>query len=222
MSAQPKWEDTGQRSRPVEVGRAAVEATSQRNAALILSVAALSSIGAGAIHVAAAATLGDGNAQTFAFFGVAAAAEMVWGLVALVRAPRWWLVFGALGNAAVVMTWIVSRTAGLPVGEFAHEILPLGYADVLATILGTVTVAAAGVLAIRGSGPARGAARARGFALAAAVVIGVLALSGVMSQANASSGGGGGSQNGPAPAGGGAYGGNTGGSGTTTGGYGGY
>src|SRR4051812_2495881 len=161
MSAQPKWEDTGQRSRPVEV-RGAVEATSQRNAALILSVAALSSIGAGAIHAAAASTLGDGNAQTFAFFGVAAAAEIVWGLVALARAPRWWLVLGALGNATVVVTWIVSRTAGLPVGEFAHEVLPLGYADVLATILGTVTVAAAGVLAIQGSGPARGAAPARG------------------------------------------------------------
>ena len=229
MSAQPKWDDGKQRSRPVEVHRGAVDAASERNAAIIVTVAALSSIAAGAIHVAAASTLGDGNSQTFAFFGVAAAAEIVWGLVALVRAPRVWLVLGALGNAAVVTTWIVSRTVGLPVGEFAHEVLPVGYADVLATIFGTVTVLAAGYLAIRGSAPARAAARARGFALAAAIVIGVLALSGVMSQANASSGGGGG--NGPAPAGGGAYGGNTGGgayggntggSGTSTGGYGGY
>ena len=221
MSAQPKWEDSRQRSRPVEVRRGAVEDISQRNAAIILSVAALSSIGAGAIHLAAASTLGDGNAQTFAFFAVVAVAEIIWGLVALARAPRWWLVLGALGNAAVVVTWVVSRTVGLPVGEFAHEVLPVGYADVLATIFGGLTVVTAGALAIRGAGPARAAARARGFALAAAIVIGVLALSGVMSQANASSGGGGG--NGPAtPTGGGAYGGNTGGNGTSTGGYGGY
>jgi hypothetical protein len=203
MSAQPKWDDSRQPSRLVEAQSAGVEATSERNAAWILVVAALSSVAVGSIHVAAAFTSGDGNAGTFAFFGLAAAAEIVWGLVALMRAPRWWLVLGALGHAAVVITWIVSRTVGLPVGEFAHEVLPVGYADVLATIFGTVTVLAAGYLAIRGSVPARAAARARGFALAAAIVIGVLALSGVMSQANASSGGGGG--NGPtAPAGGGA------------------
>jgi uncharacterized membrane protein YgcG len=222
MSAQPKWDDTGQPPRPAEVRSHHVEAASERNAALILVVAALSSIAAGSIHVAAASTLGDGNTQTFAFFGVAAAAEIVWGLVALARAPRRWLVLGALGNAAVVITWIVSRTVGLPVGEFAHEVLPVGYADVLATVFGAVTVVAAGLLAIRGSDPERAVARVRGFALAAAIVIGVLALSGVISQANASSGGGGG-QNGPtAPAGGGAYGGNSGGTGTSSGGYGGY
>src|ERR1044072_9048599 len=121
MSAQPKWDDTRPPSRrPVEVRRHHLEAASERNAALILTIAALSSVAAGSIHVAAASTLGDGNAQTFAFFGVAAAAEIVWGLVALAQAPRWWLVLGALGNAAVVITWIVSRTVGLPVGEFAH------------------------------------------------------------------------------------------------------
>jgi hypothetical protein len=172
----------------------------------MLTVAALASIGAGAIHIAAASTLGDNDGQTLAFFAAVAAAEIVWGLVALVRAPRLWLVLGALGNAAVVTTWIVSRTVGLPVGEFAHEVLPVGYADVLATILGVVTIIGAGTLAIRGSSPTRAAARARGFALVAAIAIGLLALSGVMSQANAFSGSGGGSgQN--APAGGGGYGG---------------
>jgi hypothetical protein len=178
---------------------------SDRNAARILTVAALASIAAGVIHVEAARTLGRGDTQTFAFFATVAA-EIVWGLVALVRAPRLWLVLGALGNAVVVGTWIVSRTVGLPVGEFAHEVLPVGYADMLATILGAVTLVGAATLAIRGLSPARAMASARGFALVAAIAIGLLALSGVMSQANAFSGsGGGGGQN--APAGGGAYGG---------------
>jgi hypothetical protein len=69
-----------------------------------VSVIALTSIAAGAIHVAAAATLGRGSSQTLAFFGVVAAAEIVWGVVALAWAPRWWLALGALGNAVVVAT----------------------------------------------------------------------------------------------------------------------
>src|SRR5689334_5439687 len=205
MSAQPRWDQPGRATRPVALEGGA-EGASDRNAARILTVAALASIAAGAIHVSAARTLGRGDTQTFLFFGVVAAAEIVWGLVALMRAPRWWLVLGVLGNAVVVTTWLVSRTVGLPVGEFAHEVLPVGYADALATILGVVTLVGAATLAIRGSSPARAMATARGFALVAAIAIGLLALSGVMSQANAFSGSGGGSgQN--APAGGGAYGG---------------
>src|SRR6185312_11277690 len=177
MSAQPRWDHTGQQaSRPVAVQRNEVDTASDRNAARILTVAALASIAAGGIHVAAASTLGDNDGQTLAFFGAVAAAEIVWGLVALFRAPRWWLVLGVLGNAAVVATWIVSRTVGLPVGEFAHEVLPVGYADVLATIFGAVTI------------------------------IGALGVSGIVSQANAFSGGGGQNVPG-APTGGGAYGG---------------
>lgn len=218
MSAQPKWEPTGQASRPFAVKRDDAATATERSAARILTVTAIASIGAGLIHVEAARTLGRGDTQTFAFFAMVAAAEIVWGLVALVRAPRLWLALGALGNAVVVGIWIVSRTAGLPVGEFAHEVLPVGYADVLATILGAVTLVGAGYLAIRGASPVNALASARGLALVAAIAIGLLALSGVMSQANAFSGSGGGSgQNAPA---GGAYGGygNGGGSGSYGGG----
>ena len=186
------------------------------NTARMVSVIALASIAAGAINIAAAATIGGNNAQTHAFFGVVGAAQVIWGLLGLVWAPRWWLVLGALGNAAVVATWLVSRTAGLPFGQFAHVVLPVGFSDSVATILEAVTVVGAAVLVVRGSGAARAAARVRGFALAAAVLIGALGLAGVVSRANASSsGGGGGGQNGPtAP-----YGGNGGGGGPA-GGYG--
>ena len=207
MSAQPRWEHIEPDARPVVLpGRVAPR--SDREAARVVSVIALTSIAAGAIHVAAAATLGRGSAQTLAFFGVVAAAEIVWGLVALAWAPRWWLALGALGNAVVVSTWVVSRTVGLPVGEFAGAVLPVGFADALATILGAVTAVGAAWLAVRGPGQYRSAARARGFALAAAIVIGALGLTGVLSQSGAFASSGGGGKNGPtAPNGGGGYGG---------------
>jgi hypothetical protein len=224
MSAQPQWDDTAPAPRPVEVPAPQAAAEPDRNTARITTVVALASIAAGAIHIAAAATIARGNAQSEAFFGVVAAAEIVWGLLTLVWAPRWWLVLGALGNAVVVATWIVSRTVALPFGPYAHVVLPLGFADTVATILGAVTVIGAAVLAARGSGAMRAAARVRGFALAAAVVIGALGIAGVVSQANASTGGGGGGAptapyggngGGGAPAGGG-----NGGGGGQTGGYG--
>jgi hypothetical protein len=219
MSAQRQWDDTAPAPRPVAVPASGAMAESDRNTARITSVIALTSIAAGAIHIAAAATIARGNAQTETFFGVVAAAEIVWGLLTLVWAPRWWLALGALGNAVVVATWVVSRTVALPFGPYAHVVLPVGFADVVATILGVVTVVGAAVLVARGSGATRAAARARGFALAAAVLIGALGLVGVLSQANAfSSGGGGGGQNAPAAP----YGGNggNGGGGGPVGGYG--
>ena len=209
MSAQPRWDHTEPAPRPVMVPARGEHQESERNAARIVSVIALTSMAAGAIHVAAAATVGRGSAQNLAFFGVVAAAQIVWGAVTLAWAPRWWLALGALGNAVVVATWVVSRTVGLPFGEFAGEVLPVGFADALATILGAVTAVGAAWLAVRGSGPARSAARVRSFALAAAIVIGAVGLTGVLSQAGAfASGNGGGGQNGPtAPNGGGGYGG---------------
>ena len=198
MSAQPRWDDSAPAQRPVAVPTSGAVAEPDRNAARIVSVIALASIAAGAINIAAAATIGGDNAQTHLFFGVVGAAQVVWGLLALVWAPRWWLVLGALGNAVVVATWLVSRTVGLPFGQFAHVVLPVRFPDSVATILAAVTVVGAVVLVVRGSGTARAAARVRGFALAAAVVIGALGLAGVLSQTNAfASGGGGGGQNGP-------------------------
>jgi hypothetical protein len=222
MSAQPRWDHAEQTTRPVEVpARSSTKDTADLNAARIVSVIAFASIAAGAINVAAAATIPGLNTQSLTFFWAIGVAGIVWGLVALVSAPRWWLALGALGNTVVVATWLVSRTAGLPFGQFAHVVLPVRFADTLAQILSAVTVVGATWLAVRGSGVARAAARARSFAVVAAIVIGALGLTGVVSQANAFSGGGGGGQNGPtAPYGGnGGTGGNTGGGGPA-GGYG--
>ena len=190
MPAQPRWERTGP---PV------------------LSAIAMASIAAGAINIAAAATVGRDSAQNLAFFVVVAVAQLAWGAVALARAPRWWLALGAMGNLMVVATWVVSRTVGLPVGDYAGIALPVGFPDGLATALEVVTVVGAAALLVRGRGPARSPARSPGVTVAAALVIGALGLVGVAAQAGAigsSSAGseqtGGGSPSGPyAPGGGG-------------------
>ena len=197
MSAQPQWDDTAPAPRPVEVPASGARAEPDRNTARIVSMVALASIAAGAINIAAAATIEGLKAQTLAFFWVVGVAQVVWGLLTLAWAPRWWLALGALGNAVVVATWVVSRTVGLPVGQFASVVLPVRFPDTMATILEAVTAIGAAVLVVRGSGTARAAARVRAFAIAAAVLIGALGLAGVLSQANAFSSGGGGGQNGP-------------------------
>ena len=186
MSAQPRWTDTATplraRSRFRRAGRWRSRIGTPRG---IVSVIALTSIAAGAINIAAAATIGGDNAQTHAFFGRWARRRSSGVSLTLVWAPRWWLALGALGNAVVVATWLVSRTVALPFGQFAHVVLPVRFPDTMATILAAVTVVGAAVLVVRGSAAARAAARVRGFALAAAVLIGALGLAGVLSQANA-------------------------------------
>jgi hypothetical protein len=219
MPAQPRWEPT-----QPPVPASGPRAIADRNPARVLSAIALASIAAGAINIAAAATVGrDSSTETLAFFVVVAAAQLVWGAVALVRAPRWWLALGAVGNLVVVATWVVSRTVGLPVGEFAGMTLPVGFADGLATALEAVTVVGAAALMVRGRGPARSPARSPGVTVAVAVVVGALTLAGVLSQTGAigsspagSDQNGGGGPSGPyAPGGGGG----TSGGGSSGGGY---
>ena len=68
---------------------------------------------------------GRGSTQNLAFFSVVAAAQLVWGVVSMAEAPRWWLALGAAGNLVVVATWVVSRTVGLPLGDYAGITLPV-------------------------------------------------------------------------------------------------
>ena len=180
MSAETRRNLTKPAPRP---GPASGTGADDRNPARVLSVIALASIAAGAINIAAAATVGRSNAQNLAFFAVAGAAQVAWGAVALVRAPRWWLALGAVGNLIVVATWVVSRTAGLPVGPEAHITLPVHFPDALATALEAAVVAGSAALLARGLGTVRSAALAPRVTAAAAVVAGALALGGVLSQA---------------------------------------
>jgi hypothetical protein len=210
MSAETRWNLTKPMSRPVPASGPRTDP--DRNPARVVSVIALASIAAGAINLAAAATVGRSSAQNLAFFVVVGVAQLAWGVAALARAPRWWLALGAAGNLVVVATWVVSRTVGLPAGPEAGITLPAHFPDALATALEAVIVVGAAALMVRGQGLARSAARSLGVTVAAAVVAGALALGGVLAQAGAFSSPSGGSHqngpgvNGPSAPGGGSYG----------------
>jgi hypothetical protein len=99
---------------------------------LPVALAALST-GAATIHFAVVAQHFEEWWLTGVFFVVVAVLQLVWAVVALLRpSARLWLV-GAIGNALVVVTWIVSRTTGVPVGPEAGEPEPVGFVDLLAT-----------------------------------------------------------------------------------------
>ena len=115
MSAEARWNAITSAARPGPVSGS--RADPDQNRARILSAIAVASIAAGAINIAAAATVGRASPQNLAFFAVVAAAQLAWGAVALVRAPRWWLALATVGNLLVAATWVVSRTAGLPAGN---------------------------------------------------------------------------------------------------------
>lgn len=184
MSAESRWNVTTPTANPRAARARSSEADPDRNAARVLSAITLASIAAAAINIAAAATVARGSAQGLAFFVVIAAAQLVWAGVAVVRAPRWWLALGAAGNLVVVAIWVVSRTAGLPVGVFGGgTTLPARFPDILATVLEAVVVTGAAALLVRGRGLARSVAHAPGSTAAATAVAGALIITGVLAQA---------------------------------------
>lgn len=183
MSAQPQWQPAAESRRLTAASSPAAEP--DPSSARILTAIALAGIGAGAVHVAAAATLGTDGAEYLAFFAVVAAAQIAWGVVALARAPRWWLALGALGNLLVLATWVVSRTVGLPVGDEAGIALPVAFPDALTAVLEAAIVLGAVTLTVRGQGPDRAATRTPAVTLAAAALVGALAVVGVLSQLGA-------------------------------------
>jgi hypothetical protein len=110
---------------------------------------AVASAGAAAIHFAVI----DEHFTEYWLFGVffvlVALAQLGW-VVAVVSDPtRTIYVIGALGNALIVMTWVISRTSGLPLGPEAGVPEPVGVADVASTAL-EVAVVVGTLLLLRG------------------------------------------------------------------------
>jgi hypothetical protein len=110
---------------------------------------AVASAGAAAIHFA---VIDQHFAEYWlfgVFFVVVALAQLSW-VVAVVSDPtRTVYVVGALGNALIVVTWVITRTRGLPVGPEAGEPEPVGVADVVSTAF-EVAVVAGTLLLLRG------------------------------------------------------------------------
>src|SRR4028119_950276 len=86
------------------------------------------------------------------FFVVLAAAQGLYALGLLRRPPsRPLLLLGVAGNLAVVIIWLVTRTAGVPLlGPHAGEVEGVGALDLTCTLAEVGIVAGLGALAMRG------------------------------------------------------------------------
>jgi hypothetical protein len=109
---------------------------------------AVLSVGAAVIHFAVIAQHFDEWWLTGMFFIVVAVFQLAWAVAVLAWPSRLGYALGAVVNALVVITWIVSRTTGVPVGPEAGEPEAVGLADVLATSFEAVLVAIAAAIAL--------------------------------------------------------------------------
>jgi hypothetical protein len=88
------------------------------------------------------------------FFVAVALAQLGW-VVAVVSNPtRTVYAVGALGNALIAVTWLTSRTSGLPFGPGAGEPEPVGIADAVSTAF-ELAVMVGTLLLLRGLEPRR-------------------------------------------------------------------
>ncbi|MGH3024284.1 MAG: hypothetical protein ACRDNI_11555 [Gaiellaceae bacterium] len=133
------------RRRQVQVGLAAAVGAA--------SVVALLSIGASTVHFAVIAQHFDEWWLTGMFFLTIALFQLGWGLLVLLRPSALVYLAGAIVNALIVVTWIVSRTTGVPVGPEAGEAEPVGFPDTLSTAFEVVLVIV--VVALLADGSAR-------------------------------------------------------------------
>jgi hypothetical protein len=120
------------------------------SAALPIQLAALST-GAAVIHFAVVAQHLEEWWLTGVFFIVIAVFQLLWGLLVVLRPSLPVYLSGAVVNALIVVTWIVSRTTGVPVGPEAGEAESIGFPDVLATAFEVLLVALAVKLALQPS-----------------------------------------------------------------------
>ena len=113
-----------------------------------IDVAALSSIGAGAIHAAAAGIHAE-NPTLSRLFVLTAAAQILVGMVLLLRRGR--IAAGAtvLVNAGAVTAWVVTRTTGISWIDGLEQSESPGFADTVCAGLGALAVVAAVVALVR-------------------------------------------------------------------------
>jgi hypothetical protein len=122
-------------------------------------VIALGSLLAAAVHGLVINEHVDEAALYGAFFIVVTIAQVLYAIAVMVRPSRWLLWLGVAANAGIVVLWIVTRTAGIPLGPESGEVEPVGLLDILAAVaeLGVVlgAIAALRQAAISRTAPGR-------------------------------------------------------------------
>ncbi|MGH9230100.1 MAG: hypothetical protein ACRD07_15495, partial [Acidimicrobiales bacterium] len=108
----------------------------------LVSVAALASIGAGAIHATAAGAHSEHRAAVVAF-ALTAVFQIGWGALLLVRPSRAVALAGVAGNAAAVGGWVLAKTSGIGFVTGLDVQEDPRFADTLAAALALVAVVGA-------------------------------------------------------------------------------
>jgi hypothetical protein len=116
----------------------------------LLFTAALASAGAAAIHFQVIGMHFDEYTLYGVFFVVSAIAQLVWAIWLLLRPWPRLLVLGALGNAAIVATWIIDRAGAMPLGPDATQPPPYGLGDGIASGFEVLLVVACVAALMRG------------------------------------------------------------------------
>ena len=111
--------------------------------------AALLAAGAAAIHFAVISEHLRVWWAEGAFFVAAATVQLLWALAVVARPTRLLYAVGIAGNAFLVLTWVVSRTVGVPLGPEAGEAEPVGFVDATATAYEIVAIGALSALVLR-------------------------------------------------------------------------
>jgi hypothetical protein len=121
---------------PGRDGRTAVAA-----ARVLAYCLAILSAAAAVIHFAVAGS----HFHEYWAFGVFMLAvawlQLLWAVGVIIRPARWLLWAGGLVNAAVIVVYIGTRTVGDVIGPTPREVEPVGFGDVLCTVLEAIVVA---------------------------------------------------------------------------------
>jgi hypothetical protein len=134
------------------------ESADVRREALLWLVAVFSAA-AGGIHLIVMPEHFEESALYGTFFLVSALVQIAYSGWLLARPSRVLLAIGAVGNTAVVLLWLFTRTIEIPLGPAAGTTEEFGSLDVLCAIFEVLMAAGALVFLLRGR--SRRAARQR-------------------------------------------------------------
>lgn len=148
---------------------------------------AILSLGAGFLH-AAVIDGHRGHGIASQLFTAAAIFQVAWAALVLVRPTRLVVVVGALGNLAIAVGWVLSRTTGISFLSGFEDVEEVGFTDAVTTALEVALVLGAAILVVAGG---RWRSPARWLRPASVGIVGVaVALVGVPAVASAGSHGG--------------------------------
>jgi len=125
-----------------ETGPEQPRTTSRSGARVLTNAVAAASAGAGVIHLAVAPDHLREWVPFGVFFLVLGVAQLAWAALVWIRPARSLLITGAIANAGVVALWLLSRSAGIPIGPEHWSPEAIGFADVVCSAYEALIVVA--------------------------------------------------------------------------------